>query len=635
MTTYPVIQPARPAPGPKSDPTTGALQILAALVGGLAIFLAALLLLLVALNMSFAGEVLPGVSVGGVELAGLTPEAAATRLSERLTFPQTGKIVLQDGANAWQVRPIDLGVGLSSTEAAQAAYLYGRIGNPVVRLYDQVRAWHSGIDLAPYLVYDERLAQLYLNSLAVNIDRPTIEAALSLNGAEVVATPGQIGRQVDIDASLASLKAQMALLSDGAVALVVKETPPEIIDASPYAEQARAILSAPLTLSLPNPQPGDPGPWAILPEQLAAMLKVEKVRSESGVQMQVRLDNEALITYLGSVAGTVNRSPQNARFIFNDETRLLEAIKPSVIGRSIDVDASLAEVHKQVTAGGHAAALTVIEEQPQVADTATGADLGIIQEVSAYTSYFRGSDAERLHNIETAAANFHGLLVPPGAIFSMASVMGDVSLDTGYAEAWIIIGGRTIKGVGGGVCQVSTTLFRTAFFGGFPIIERYPHAYRVGYYEQTVSGHDANMAGLDATVFVPAVDFKFQNDTPYWLLMETYFRPNSRSLTWKFYSTSDGRTVRWETSGPQNIVEPPEPKYEESAELAPGVIRQVDWAAEGADVTVLRTVYRGGIALFTDSVITHYMPWGDVFQYGPGTQLPGQNNPKKPPNINP
>ena len=142
----------------------------------------------------------------------------------------------------------------------------------------------------------------------------------------------------------------------------------------------------------------------------------------------------------------------------------------------------------------------------------------------------------------------------------MSDALGDVSLDNGYAEALIILGDRTIQGVGGGVCQVSTTLFRTVFFGGFPVVERHPHAYRVGYYEQTSGGgHDANLAGLDATVFVPVVDFKFTNDTSNWLLMETYLNAAARRLTWKFYSTSDGRSVSWDTTGTQNTVEPPEP----------------------------------------------------------------------------
>src|SRR5690606_11121080 len=97
------------------------------------------------------------------------------------------------------------------------------------------------------------------------------------------------------------------------------------------------------------------------------------------------------------------------------------------------------------------------------------------------------------------------------------------------------------------------------------------------------------LAGLDATVFVPIVDFKFRNDTPYWLLMETYV--SNEAITWKFYSTKDGRSVDWNTTGPINIVDPPEPKYKENPELAQGEIKQVDWAAQGADITVDRTVY--------------------------------------------
>jgi vancomycin resistance protein YoaR len=171
------------------------------------------------------------------------------------------------------------------------------------------------------------------------------------------------------------------------------------------------------------------------------------------------------------------------------------------------------------------------------------------------------------------------------------------------------------------VCQVSTTLFRTAFFGGYQIDVRWFHAYRVKYYEQTASGgHDDNLAGLDATVFAPEVDFRFTNDTPYWLLMETY--PSSTSLTWKFYSTSDGRSMDWTTSGLQNIVEPPEPLYIENPDLSKDEIKQVDWAVDGADVTVTRTVTRDGSIIHDDIFETHYLPWQAKYEYGPGTDVP-------------
>jgi vancomycin resistance protein YoaR len=182
------------------------------------------------------------------------------------------------------------------------------------------------------------------------------------------------------------------------------------------------------------------------------------------------------------------------------------------------------------------------------------------------------------------------------------------------------VGDQTIKGVGGGVCQVSTTLFRTVFFSGLQILERHSHAYRVGYYEQTSSGHNQNLAGMDASVFVPIVDFKFKNDSPYWLLMETYVSPSNYSLTWKFYSTEDGRTVNYTSSGLTDIVKSPDPVYRLNPDLPSGTKKQVDWAVDGANVTIIRTVTMDSQILYNDKIFTHYQAWGDVYEYGPGTE---------------
>jgi vancomycin resistance protein YoaR len=277
--------------------------------------------------------------------------------------------------------------------------------------------------------------------------------------------------------------------------------------------------------------------------------------------------------------------------------------------------------------GDHTIALVMQRIDPPVTDQSTGESLGITELVHAETSYYYGSSASRVQNIIAAASKFHGVLVPPGATFSMASTIGDITLDNGYAEALIIVGGQTVKGVGGGVCQVSTTLFRTAFFAGFPIVERHAHAYRVYYYEKAAGNRlDARLAGLDATVFVPIVDFKFTNDTQNWLLMETYVNPSSSSITWKFYSTKDGRRVEWDTSGAVNVVPAPDALYRENPDLQQGEIKQVDWAADGADVTVNRVVYKNDQVYLQDTIYTHYQPWQDVFEYGPGTELPNQNN---------
>jgi vancomycin resistance protein YoaR len=141
----------------------------------------------------------------------------------------------------------------------------------------------------------------------------------------------------------------------------------------------------------------------------------------------------------------------------------------------------------------------------------------------------------------------------------------------------------------------------------------------VGYYEQRSNGvRDPQLTGLDATVYVPIVDLKFTNDTDHWLLMETYM--GNSSLTWKFYSTSDGRTVNWQTTGPTNIVEAPEDLYRENPDLSKGTIKQVDYSADGADVNVTRTVYINDQVYFSDAFFTRFQPWQAIFEYGPGTE---------------
>ena len=596
-------------------------QLFTALAFGALIFGLLAGALVLGFNMYFSGKIYPGVSVAGVNLSGLTLEEASSLLYHELTYPNDGKVVFQEGKNLWSAKPQELGLVFDAQSSARAAYNTGRSGDPFSRLSNQIKAWRAGIDLGPRLVYDEAAAVEYVNEIAQQVDKATIEASLTIEGVTVTENPGQIGRKVDVPATLVSLEGSMQAMTDALIAVQVKEVPPQIQDVSEAAETARRIVSQPLTLYLPNSAEEEQVPWRIEADQLGRMLLVEQVQTTEGRNLRVRFDEVALNTYLSALGPDIARNPQNARFIFNDDTGLLEVIQPAVIGRVLDVHATIKDITQKVSEGQHEIALNVSNIDPMITDDVTGEELGITELVSWHTSYFRGSISERMNNIEVAAANFHGLLVPPGETFSMAEVMGNVSLDSGYAEAWIIFGGRTIKGVGGGVCQVSTTLFRTVFFGGYPIVERYPHAYRVGYYEQTVNGQDDYMAGLDATVFVPLVDFKFMNDTSYWLLMETYLNPTARSLTWKFYSTSDGREVEWNTSGPVNVIEPPEPKFEENPELAQGEIKQVDWAAEGADVTVTRTVTRDGVILYDDVITTHYQPWQDVYQYGPGTEL--------------
>ncbi|MCJ7536990.1 MAG: VanW family protein [Anaerolineales bacterium] len=596
-------------------------QIAAAIIGGVIIFSLLMVAVLIGYNISFADKIYPGVVVAGVDVSGTEPAEASLLLETGLDFPKQGKILFRDGEKIWLASPSQVGFYLNPQASAAMAYQYGRTGGPLNRLSDQFKSWYLGTALPPMYVFDENTAQMYIAGIAAQTDSQKVEASLSIEGVEVVVQPSQTGRQLDIPATLESLQLQLETMQDGEIRLKIEEDTPVILNVEEQAQIAELILSQPLILTVPDPLEDDPGSWTFESDFLAQLITIEQVNEPAGERYQVGLETDGLTSFLEGIAPQLAVDHQNARMMFNDETRQLEVIQPAVIGRSLNVADSVEVINDRLLTGEHEIALNLESIEPEVGDDATADQLGISELVSSHTSYFYGSSAARIQNITTAAGQYHGILIPPGATFSLGEALGDVSLDNGYAEALIIYGDRTIEGVGGGVCQVSTTLFRTVFFGGYPVVERTPHAYRVGYYElKADGGYNTSMAGLDATVYTPFVDFKFTNDTPNWLLMETYVNQAARSLTWKFYSTSDGRSVDWHTTGLKNKVDPPDPLYEENPELAKGNIVQVDWAVEGADVTINRTVIRNGETLFEDAFTTHYMPWQAIYEYGPGTK---------------
>ncbi len=578
--------------------------------------------LLVGVRLFYSGSALPGVFVGGVDLSGMSEPEIEVALGERMSYPVTGRLALRDGSQVWTASPAQVGAVLDAPAMAAAALSVGRSGDVLTQTGEHIDAWFRGVVLPPILIFNERVSADYLSTLAAQIDRPTIEAGALINGRQVQVTDGQIGRQLDIAGTLDSIAAAVAAMTDAVIDLPVNETPPAILDASAQAEVARLLLSQPFSLTADGA-----GPWVFEPEELAGLIRFRRVEDGSAARLIVGLDEAVLIPMLTDLVPVLERSPENARFVFNDDTRQLDLLRAAVIGRTLDVPASLDAIQQAAGSARHDVPLVFQTAPPAVGDDATAEQLGIIENVlmASYgiegaSTYFSGSSPERIQNITTAAAEFHGVLVAPGETFSMSDYLGDISLDNGYAEALIIYGNRTIKGVGGGVCQVSTTLFRAVFFGGYPIVERYPHAYRVGYYEQ---GTGSPGPGMDATVFLPLVDFKFTNDTPDWLLMETYIYGNQ--LLWKFYSTSDGRTVDW-SSDRSNEVKAPKTLYRENPDLPEGKLLQVDYSAKGLDVVVYRTVQRNGEVLYENRIKTHYLPWRAIYEYGPGTELPEDAN---------
>jgi len=324
-------------------------------------------------------------------------------------------------------------------------------------------------------------------------------------------------------------------------------------------------------------------------------------------------EQEKIASWSANLASTINCPPQNAAFQFT-EGKVVE-FRPAKEGRNLDQKKTVDLIVQgmiQLEKGEKETTINLpITNTPPAVKTADVNSLGIKEMIGKGVSFFKGSIPSRVHNLKLASSKLNGVLIPPGENFSFNQTLGEVSKSTGYQEAYIIKEGRTILGDGGGVCQVSTTLFRAALNAGLPILERHAHAYRVAYYEQSSD------PGLDATVFDPTADLKIKNDTPAYILIQTQVETQNSRLVIALYGTSDGRRATISKARVWDQVPPPPDLYQEDPTLPPGQIKQIDWKAWGAKVAFDYKVERNGEILQNRTFYSYYQPWQAVFLKGP------------------
>lgn len=574
-------------------------------------------------SAAYDGRMYPGVSIAGVPVGGLTPDAAAEQVQQTLNPTANERIVLRAGDGEWAM-PLDrLGVTLDIDTTIDRAYAVGRQDSLLTRPLTWWQTLRDGHTVSPELRYDPVATDAVLAQLARDLHRDPREAKVAIVGLTVHSQPAVTGRTLDVNASAQRVQAAIDAGETGPIELVVTEQQPLITSTEPAVSQARAILDEPVRLYATAPEWRQTAEgytqversftWTIDQKQLAEMVSVVPVATENGQrEWRVRLDTAGLKTELNAIAAQVAQSPRDARFDYAPNTGALHPLVVSQPGLSLDVNAAVQAIEDVLVAGEHAVELPIQVTQPRVS-TADAGKLNIEGAAAVGRSTFGGSPAGREQNIAVAAARFDGVVVPPGGEFSFNEYLGDVVDATGYEESYIILGDRTAVGVGGGVCQVSTTLFRAALFAGFDITERHAHGYRVNYYEPPI--------GLDATIYSPYVDLKFRNDTNNYYLIESDVDLQANEMAFYLYGTDTGRHV--EVSDPTILETTPhgEPIYTEDPSLPQGVTEQVDWAHDGATVTVERVVRDdAGNVIHQDTFWSEYRPW--VARYLVGTGPP-------------
>jgi vancomycin resistance protein YoaR len=574
------------------------------------LLLAPLVVVLMALGFAVAAEAayaqraLPGVSVGGIAIGSLEKAALRQRLDSELAAPwAAATVTLSDGGRTWRATNADLGIAPDLDAAVAAALAYGKTGSPL----DRVGAWIDALRGDANVPFAMRARgdalDRWVAAVARDVDRAPVSGELRVTAKGLEATRPALGHEVDRVATVASLLSADSL-GDRVVALHVRSAYPAV-DASGF-DEAYARASA---VVMPLRVTVEDRTWNEGANGLATLLVIDRVAAKPGelpaipgeaiapsarYRYVVSLASERVASWVSALGKLLDHPGKSAKYQVSAEGAI--SVVPSESGVRVDQDKLRALFLNELLRP--AAGVTREVAAPAAVDvsaftTEQAKELAPkLSLASTFTTYYPPS-AARHANISTGASQFDGVVIMPGQTFSFWELLGEVTVERGYAYAGAIINNRSDENViGGGLCQVSTTIFNAVSQQGYEIVERHAHGYYIDRYP----------IGYDAAVFQPGVDFQWRNDTANPVFI--YSWSGDTWLKIDVWSIPTGRTVVVSAPLQKNFIHP---AADQPAD--PAFPRGV--SVDGRDVFRTRTVYENGKVLHQDFLASHYAPvWG-------------------------
>jgi vancomycin resistance protein YoaR len=549
----------------------------------------------IVLGLVFAGspdKLANGTRIAGVDVGGLSA-ADAEQLLQRRSDRLTGvPVTFVFGAHRFQVTPRSLGVQVDWHQAVKTAEQQGG-GFGIVRGYRRLELEVFPEDLVPPIRVYEAGLSYKVGLLGKAVDTRHREARLVRRGLHITIAAGSTGHVLDRQAARELIVRSLASFSRAPVGLPVRIDAPAVTVASLTAAQQTAsqIISAPVTLVA--------GPTRLrLPRwRLAKLLDLATLR----------LSAPPANAYFARLERTVDRAPRDAGFAVDSRGAI--RVVPAATGIRLDAPRSAARVLTAAKSKANRTATLVVSVQQPKRSTAAAQAMGINGTVGTYETIY-GGDPNRIHNVQLVAHLVDGKLIAPGSTFSFNGATGERTAEKGFLVAPVIINGELQTGLGGGICQVSTTVFNAAFAAGLPITARTNHALYISHYP----------LGRDATVNYPDIDLKFVNDTGHWLLLRTFV--GSSSLTVTLYGTPQHRRVE-SIAAPLTVLAPPPVQKTVDATLDPGETAVDDYGAPAQSTSVERKVYAPSGKLLSDAT------WYSSYRAEPKIIRVGPTAPKK------
>ncbi|HLB51586.1 MAG TPA: VanW family protein [Patescibacteria group bacterium] len=559
------------------------------------IFLLVAAVVISAYHTVFANRIIPGVVIGNTNVGGLSFKEALTRLKE--SEEKLNKDITYNFENkTFKINKEDIKFEYKWEVTLSRAYEIGRSGDIYTDSKDKLAGFFKYLSIKPFYDYDDILLSAKLLGIGAEIAKEGSDAKMIIKDGKLTVLPAVTGSSAVKGSLYKDTVELFDQIEDKQLFIQTKTDDPDILeeDLKTIFDRANKIVFAPFKVTYGKRE------WKFTPEQILNLLTVNK--EKTGFDLALNKDN--FESYLETLGSEVKESPKAQVTKVNEDK--VEEFKIIKNGKELEVK-KFTEDFKNALFDGKSTVEAAVNEVSVPEDKSR---YGIKKLLGEGVSKFTGSGQPRIHNLALAAERTNGVLVPPGNIYSFNKSVGEINGMTGYDTAYIISNGRTVLGEGGGVCQTSTTMFRAILNAGLPIVSRFPHAYRVYYYELD------SPVGFDASIFQPSLDLQFKNDTPAYILVQTEFDPKNYTLKFKLFGTDDGRKVEITKPVVTNVVAPPEPLYQEDPTLPEGSIKQIDFAAWGASVTFTRTVTREDKELYKDTFSSRYQPWRAIYLKG-------------------
>lgn len=570
------------------------------------IFLSVFLFLLVSAGAIFAyvksysDQVYPGVYLGNYPLGGMTEQEVKdfiVNLNNRLNKEGLTYIFNKDGED----KKINIDTNL--VEGDNVLEVVSVKSGSV-----ETEAMNAGRDVQGWRLYWEPVVMRFRHTrldLSVNIENKNFTEMLKAGLAEYERTPRDAGITVtstkpvkyeivleqtgvvfDYDSILQTTFRHLSVYNLDPISLEQKIVPPKteaknLNNLEPVIE--RVLSYGDIVLTYVDPGTTDIKTGRITSDNIRNWL-APAMGDENNTWLL--LNQEEVRKHLENYKYVLDRPAEEAKFVMGAGE--VTQFKSGATGQLLNIDKTLEEINRVMrnrNTGSVGATSTVAlivdaaEPKLQMADVN---NLGITAIIGTGTSTFYDSHTNRIKNIAHAVERLNGTIIAPGEEFSTTRYAGPFTAENGYLPEEVIKGAQIKKEIGGGMCQIGTTLFRMAMNSGMPITERTNHSLVVGYYADPVNGNP----GTDATIYEPILDFKFLNDTGGYLLLETKIDYKKQILTFKLWGKPDGRSGYYTRPIVSKWISSGEPKNVYTTDLKPGEKK-------------CQNAFRGAVASFT------------------------------------